>query len=120
MKQLIDGSGKVAERLFRDLLLAVARAGAVSERIDVAQGRLPPRAAGRRCPTRMRGSDDEALAALVRELRELTAQQKDTWLKYTSGNRAALEPVRASRRWCSPTAPARLPNRDIQVGAGTR
>ena len=33
IKQLIEGSAKVAERLFRDLLLAIARAGAVSERV---------------------------------------------------------------------------------------
>jgi hypothetical protein len=39
------------------------------------------------------------LEHLVRELREMTGQQKDAWLKYTSGNRAALDPS-ASRRWC--------------------
>src|SRR4030095_12208832 len=43
-------------------------------------------------PDAVRGADDEALTALVRELREMTTQQKDAWLKYTSGNRAALEP----------------------------
>src|SRR5215212_1684997 len=33
IKQLIDGSAKVAERLFRDLLLAVARSRPVSDRV---------------------------------------------------------------------------------------
>src|SRR5205807_2463035 len=90
---LIEGSGKVAERLFRDLLLAVARARPVSERIATLKQayRLEQLVA---LPDRglHAGEDDEELAARVRELRELTAQQKDTWLKYTSGNRAALEP----------------------------
>ncbi len=92
IKQLIDGSYRVAERLFRDLLLMVGRARGVSERVGLPKTiyrldqllAVPDRAG--------RGADDEALGSLVRELRDLTAQQKDTWLKYTSGNRAALEP----------------------------
>lgn len=112
VKQLIDGSGKVAERLFRDLLLAVARSGNVSGRISQlkeAYGleRLVS------VPDTVRGSDDEELAALVRELRELTAQQKDTWLKYTSGNRAALEPF-AKQAMVLADRAGRLPNREIQ------
>src|SRR5258707_627007 len=35
VKQLIEGAGKVPERLFRDLLLAVGRSAAVSERIGL-------------------------------------------------------------------------------------
>jgi chemosensory pili system protein ChpA (sensor histidine kinase/response regulator) len=50
----------------------------------------------------------------VRELRELTAQQKDTWLKYTSGNRAALEPF-AKQALVLADRAGRLPNRDIQA-----
>ena len=113
VKQLIEGSGKVAERLFRDLLLAVGRAGAVSERVGVLKQvyRLEQLIA---VPDRgMRASeDDEALAAMVREVRELTAQQKDTWLKYTSGNRAALEPFGKQALVLAERA-GRLPNRDI-------
>jgi chemosensory pili system protein ChpA (sensor histidine kinase/response regulator) len=91
MKQLMDGSGKVAERLFRDLLLAIGRARPVAERVAQLKEiyRLEQLLS---IPDGVHGADDEALAAVVRELRELTAQQKDTWLKYTSGNRAALEP----------------------------
>ncbi|HYC35732.1 MAG TPA: Hpt domain-containing protein [Usitatibacter sp.] len=91
IKLLIEGSDKVAERTFRDLLLAVARSRNVSDRIATLKAaygleRLVA------VPEAARGADDEVLVAMLRELRELTAQQKDTWLKYTSGNRAALEP----------------------------
>jgi chemosensory pili system protein ChpA (sensor histidine kinase/response regulator) len=113
VKQLIEGSGKVAERVFRDLLLAVARSAPVSERIGllkqvyrleqlVAKPDQGPRSS----------EDDDALMAMVREVRELTAQQKDTWLKYTSGNRAALEPFGKQGLVLAERA-GRLPNRDI-------
>jgi len=112
VKQLIDGSGKVAERLFRDLLLAVARARPVSERITTLKQayRLEQLVA---LPEGLHATeDDEELAAHVRELRELTAQQKDTWLKYTSGNRAALEPF-GRQGLALAERSARLPNRDL-------
>ncbi len=114
IKQLIEGSPKVAERIFRDLLLAIGRAGGVSERIAMLKDiyRLEQLLA---IPDRgLHGPDDEALGALVRELRELTAQQKDTWLKFTSGNRAALEPFEKQGQALVERA-ARLPNRDIQL-----
>src|SRR5450432_3600135 len=115
VKQLIEGSPKVAERLFRDLLLAVGRASAVSERVGVLKQvyrleqliAIPDRGA-------RTSDDDEALGALLREVRELTAQQKDTWLKYTSGNRAALEPFGKQALLLSERA-GRLPNRDIHA-----
>src|SRR5689334_14707563 len=112
VKQLIDGSGKVAERLFRDLLLAVARARPVSERITTLKQayRLEQLVA---LPEGLHATeDDEELAARVRELRELMAQQKDTWLKYTSGNRAALEPF-GRQGLALAERSARLPNRDL-------
>jgi chemosensory pili system protein ChpA (sensor histidine kinase/response regulator) len=90
IKQLIDGAAKVPERLFRDLLLAVGRSRAVSERITLLKHSYRLEAL-MTVPDVVRGADDEALAARLRELRELTAQQKDTWLKFTSGNRAALD-----------------------------
>ena len=113
IKQLIDGAAKVAERLFRDLLLAIARAGAVSDRVTMLK-----EAYGLEhliaIPDTVRGSDDEGLAALVRELRELTAQQKDTWLKYTSGNRAALEPF-GKQALVLADRSGKLPNREVQM-----
>jgi chemosensory pili system protein ChpA (sensor histidine kinase/response regulator) len=113
VKQLIEGSGKVAERLFRDLLLAVGRAGGVSDRINTLKTtyRLEHLLA---VPNGLGGSDDEALAAIVREVRELTNQQKDTWLKYTSGNRAALEPFGKQAIVLADRA-GKLSNRDVQL-----
>ncbi|HET7548137.1 MAG TPA: Hpt domain-containing protein [Usitatibacter sp.] len=114
VKQLIDGSAKVAERLFRDLLLVVGRSSAVSERIGLLKTvyRLEPL-----LESPERGAlavDDEALAPLVRELRELTGQQKDAWLKYTSGNRAALEPFGKQALVLAERA-GKLPDKDLQL-----
>ncbi|HUJ00581.1 MAG TPA: Hpt domain-containing protein, partial [Usitatibacter sp.] len=114
VKQLIEGSAKVAERVFRDLLLVVGRSSAVSERIGLLKEtyrlepllEMPDRAA--------RPADDEALAPLVRELRELTGQQKDAWLKYTSGNRAALEPFGKQALVLAERA-GKLTNRDLPL-----
>jgi chemosensory pili system protein ChpA (sensor histidine kinase/response regulator) len=116
IKQLIEGAGKVAERLFRDLLLALARAGGVSERVALLKQayRLEHLIT---VPDALHGGDDEVLGVLVRELRELTAAQKDTWLKYTSGNRAALEPF-AKQGLVLAERSAKLPNRDIQLVLG--
>ena len=115
VKQLIEGSGKVAERLFRDLLLMVGRARPVSERIGLLKQvyRLEQLIA---VPDRGRAAseDDEELLARIREVRELSAQQKDTWLKYTSGNRAALEPFGKQAQTLAERS-GRLPNRDIHA-----
>ena len=113
IKQLIEGSVKVPERLFRDLLLAVGRAEAVTQRIALAKGvyrlddllALPEAGLGE--------APDEAVVGLVRELRDLTSQLKDAWLKYTSGNRAALEPFGQQATGLAERA-TRLPNRDLQ------
>ncbi len=114
VKQLIDGSVKVPERLFRDLLLAVGRAGPVTERITLLKrvyrldDLLAPPDAG------LGEAHDETVIALVRELRDLTAQLKDAWLKYTSGNRAALEPFGQQAAAIAQRS-ARLPNRELQL-----
>jgi chemosensory pili system protein ChpA (sensor histidine kinase/response regulator) len=114
IKQMIEGSAKVPERLFRDLLLAVGRARPVSDRIALLHdgyhlGQLITRPDASRDD-----AGNEELAALLREMRDLTAQQKDTWLKYTSGNRAALEPFGKQSLALAEKA-QRLPNRDIQL-----
>ncbi|QJR13259.1 Hpt domain-containing protein [Usitatibacter palustris] len=114
VKQLIEGSTRVGERLFRDLLLAVGRSRPVSERIALLHDvyALPELLA---TPSRADGdADDEGLVALVRELRDLTSQQKDTWLKYTSGNRAALEPFGKQALALADRA-GKMPNRDVQT-----
>src|SRR3982751_2216159 len=116
VKQLIDGSAKVAERLFRDLLLAVARSRPVSERVVMLKDafRLEQLVSLPEHGVHAAGADDDALNSMIREVRELTAQQKDTWLKYTSGNRAALEPFGRQATVLSERA-GRLPNRDIHA-----
>lgn len=114
VKQLIDGSAKVPERLFRDLLLQVGRSRPVTQRIAglKAAFRLDEILA---TPRPLQGDEtDEALSALVRELRELTSLQKDTWLKFTSGNRAALEPV-GKQALALVDRASHLPRRELQV-----
>jgi len=113
VKQLIDGSAKVPERLFRDLLLQVGRSGPVTPRIAALKAafRLDELLA---TPQPSLGeAPDEALSSLLRELRDLTAQQKETWLKFTSGNRAALEPFGKQALALADRA-AHLPRRDLQ------
>src|SRR5215831_8972443 len=114
IKQMIDGSGKVAERLFRDLLLAVGRARSVSERITALKEAYRLEQLLEVPERNGQAGDDETLAALVRELRELTVQQKDAWLKYTSGNRAALEPFGKQASVLAERA-SKLPNRDVHL-----
>ncbi|MGE0357095.1 MAG: Hpt domain-containing protein [Burkholderiales bacterium] len=113
VKQLLDGYGKVPERLFRDLLLQVGRSRPVTQRIaDLkAAFRLDELLAAPQAD--LGETADEALADALRELRELTAQQKDTWLKYTSGNRAALEAVGKQSLVLAERA-TRLPRPDLQ------
>ncbi|QJR09009.1 Sensor histidine kinase RcsC [Usitatibacter rugosus] len=114
IKQMIEGSAKVPERLFRDLLLSVGRARPVTDRVALAHDayHLPQLMTTPEAPHG--DSGDEELAGLLREMRDLTAQQKDTWLKYTSGNRAALEPFGKQSLALAEKA-QRLPNRDIQL-----
>ena len=101
------------ERLFRDLLLQVGRSQSVTPRIAALKAAfhleeilaVPPPSRG--------DAADEALGSLIRELRELTVQQKDTWLKFTSGNRAALEPFGKQALVLADRA-GELPRRDLQ------
>ncbi|MBC7625003.1 MAG: Hpt domain-containing protein, partial [Aeromicrobium sp.] len=91
IKLLIDGVQKIPEKLFRDILLVIGRSKANTERlkrirelyrldellaIPVVRGAL--------------GADDE-LKAVIRGLRDHVQDQKESWLKFASGNRASLE-----------------------------
>jgi chemosensory pili system protein ChpA (sensor histidine kinase/response regulator) len=90
IKLLIEGVQKVPERLFRDLLLVIGKSSAKSERIrDIrALYRLDELLAA--APVRD-ALADESERALVRSLRDQIQAAKDNWLKFTSGNRSALE-----------------------------
>ena len=91
IKLLIEGGQKIPEKLFRDILLVIGRSKANTERlkkirelyrldellaIPVVHGAL--------------GADDR-LKAVIRGLRDHVQEQKESWLKFASGNRAALE-----------------------------
>ena len=91
IKLLIEGVQKIPEKLFRDILLVIGRSKANTERlkrirelyrldellaIPVVHGAL--------------GADDQ-LKAVIRALRDHVQEQKESWLKFASGNRASLE-----------------------------
>jgi chemosensory pili system protein ChpA (sensor histidine kinase/response regulator) len=94
MRRLAEGSQKVAERLLRDVLYFVARSAQVSERVREVQqvfeldSYLPPTAG----ETAKAESSSAQLQPLLRELRELLAPAKDSWLRFTSGNKDSLKP----------------------------
>ncbi len=90
IKLLIDGVQKVPERLFRDLLLVIGKSSSTTERVKKIRAlyRLDELLAA--APERDHTSD-EALKATVRALRDQVQAIKEYWLKFTSGNRAALE-----------------------------
>lgn len=92
IKLLIDGVQKVPEKLFRDILLVIGRSKSQTERLRKIRElyRLDdllavPESAGD-------AGADEGTKAVVRALREQVQAQKDNWLKFTGGNRAAIEP----------------------------
>ncbi len=90
IKLLIEGVHKVPERLFRDLLLIIGKSTAKTERIRRIREiyRLDELLAE---PDSARLDNDDQLASVIRQMREQVTTQKEDWLKYTSGNRGALE-----------------------------
>jgi chemosensory pili system protein ChpA (sensor histidine kinase/response regulator) len=90
IKLLIDGVQKVPERLFRDLLLVIGRSTVKTDRLKQIRTlyRLDELLAAP--PSRDFAADDN-VKAVVRSLRDQVQALKDYWLKFTSGNRAALE-----------------------------
>jgi chemosensory pili system protein ChpA (sensor histidine kinase/response regulator) len=92
IKLLLDGVQKVPERLFRDILLVIGKSSVATERIQNIRElyRLDSLLA---LPDAVRdGSADEKLAIVLRSLRDRLQSLKDHWLKFSSGNRPALEP----------------------------
>jgi chemosensory pili system protein ChpA (sensor histidine kinase/response regulator) len=91
MKRLADGSDQVAERLMRDVLYVIARAKPVSAKVKELQHvyrlkeLLPPEGTSSSyAPPKIE------LSALLRDMRELLASLKESWIKFTSGNKASL------------------------------
>jgi chemosensory pili system protein ChpA (sensor histidine kinase/response regulator) len=90
IKLLVDGVQKTPEKLFRDLLLVIGKSRASTERVRAIRAlyRLDELLAA--APERDTTSD-ESTRTLVRSLRDQVQLIKDNWMKFTSGNRAALE-----------------------------
>ncbi|HVK54091.1 MAG TPA: Hpt domain-containing protein [Burkholderiales bacterium] len=89
IKRQSEGGDEVSERLIRELLFAVAitepAVGRVREIQDAYRLRdlIPP------APNKDSPEDTRAKHA-IRELKDQLEQIKETWLKFTSGNRASL------------------------------
>ena len=91
IKLLIEGVQKIPEKLFRDILLVIGRSNANTERLKKIRElyRLDELLA---VPVErgVLGADD-TLKAVIRGLRDQVQEQKENWLKFASGNHAALE-----------------------------
>jgi len=90
IKLLLEGVQKVPERLFRDLLLVIGKSTAHTDRVKIIRTlyRLDELLAA--APEHDTASN-ESVRTLVRSLRDQVQASKDSWLKFTSGNRSALE-----------------------------
>lgn len=91
IKLLQEGTQKVPERLFRDLLLVVGRTTATSDRIRQIRALFSLDDLLAKDDHGRNDAASEAVKGLLKQLRDLTAQQKDTWLKFTSGNRSFID-----------------------------
>lgn len=108
IKLLIQGVQKVPERLFRDLLLVIGKSTADSERIRTIRQLYRLDALLADVPLRDAASD-QSVQTLVRSLRDQVQILKESWLKFTSGNRSALESFLQQGEVLEKTA-QRLPN----------
>ena len=112
IKLLLEGVQKVPERLFRDLLLVIGKSTAQTERIAQVRQlyRLDELLA---VPDATRDSvADDHLRAALRVLRDHVQALKEHWLKFTSGNRPALEPFILQGEILGKAA-QQLPNREM-------
>ncbi len=113
IKMLIEGVQKVPEKLFRDLLLVIGNSKADTDRVKRIKAlyRLDELLT---VPEGVReGAADDQLKATVRGLRDRLQSLKDHWLKFSSGNRPALEPFVAEAEALAQAATAQ-PNKDVQ------
>ncbi|TCV82367.1 hybrid sensor histidine kinase/response regulator [Sulfurirhabdus autotrophica] len=92
MRKLVEGSPKVAERLLRDVLYFVARSQAVSDSVkEVKQVfELDDYLPVAKTQTDEEEADHIKLQSILRELRDAVSTAKESWLKYTSGNKDSL------------------------------
>ena len=112
IRLLQEGVQKIPERLFRDLLLVIGKSGAQTTRVRQIRElyRLDDLLAK---PGASRGENaDEGLKSVVRSLRELMQSQKENWLRFATGNRAAIEAF-AAQGDLLVAAAANQPNTDL-------
>ena len=96
IRRLIEGSGKVADRLRREVLYFLASApegGEVAPRLAQVQklyrlhDLLP-------VPETVEETEWARLQPLLRDIRELLSQAKDAWLRFTAGRKDSLPQLR--------------------------
>ncbi|MHB1331591.1 MAG: hybrid sensor histidine kinase/response regulator [Sulfuriferula sp.] len=93
MRRQAEGSYKVAERLLKDILYFVAKSRDVSDHVKAVKqafsldNMMPDDSAA--------SSEMTALLPLLKELRNLLGPAKESWLKFTAGNRDSLAQFRS-------------------------
>jgi chemosensory pili system protein ChpA (sensor histidine kinase/response regulator) len=93
MRRQAEGSYKVAERLLKDILYFVAKSRDVSDHVKAVKqafsldNMMPDDSAA--------SSEMVALLPLLKELRNLLGPAKESWLKFTAGNRDSLTQFRS-------------------------
>jgi len=91
IKLLQEGVQKVPERLFRDLLLVVGKSTASTDRIRQIRALFSLDDLLAQSEHTRGDSADDAVKNAIRSLRDITGLQKETWLKFTSGNRSVID-----------------------------
>ncbi len=91
IKMLQEGTQRVPERLFRDLLLVVGKSSANSDRIRQIRSLFSLEDLLAQDEQARGDAANESVKSALRTLRDQTAQLKDAWLKFTSGNRSVIE-----------------------------
>jgi chemosensory pili system protein ChpA (sensor histidine kinase/response regulator) len=112
IKLLIEGVQKVPEKLFRDLLLVIGKSKAQTERLKKIRElyRLDELLA---LPVaNLDTAADDHLKTVLRGMRERLQVIKDHWLKFTTGNRPALEPFAIDSEALGLES-AQQPNKDL-------
>lgn len=91
IRKLAESSSKVAERLLREVLYRVACSRPVSERIKQVKRTFDLDECLPTAASSGRGEDLARLQPLLRELKELLAPVKESWLKFTTGHEESLK-----------------------------
>ena len=88
IKRQAEGADTVSERLMRELLFAIAKMQPVTDRVREIQDTY--RLSNLLPPTDRENPQDTRVRLLLRDLRDQLEEIKESWLKFTSGNRAGL------------------------------